>query len=61
MIGKHVNVKDMTREQAFDYIMNKCKNCEISLFCNGMDSELCNAKVAYLLKKFKGAEGNKSC
>ena len=32
MIGKHVDVKEMTKEQAFDFITNRCKSCEISLF-----------------------------
>lgn len=53
MIGKYVDVKGMTKEQAFAYITNRCKSCEISLFCNGADSKLCNAKVAYLVNKFK--------
>ena len=53
MIGYNVDVTKLTREQAYNYIMNRCKECERNMSCTGKEAYACNDKVSYLVNKYK--------
>ena len=53
MIGNKIDVTTFDREQAYDYILNRCKNCERQLDCTGKESKECNEKVLYLVTKYR--------
>lgn len=53
MIGKNIDVTNFTREEAVNYIKTRCNNCDIRINCNGNDSAQCNAKIKYLMDKYK--------
>lgn len=53
MLGYNIDVTKMDRFQAYDYIKNRCDDCENFFYCNGKESQECNKKVEYLVEKFK--------
>lgn len=53
MIEKNRNVSELTRKEAADWIMTRCMNCDIQLYCSGRDSADCNKKVDALVDKYK--------
>ena len=59
MIGKLIDVTNFNRQEAVEFIMTKCTECDIYYFCNGADAEICNDKVDYLLDKFRREEEQK--
>lgn len=48
-----VAIQNMNREQAADYIKNKCRDCDKQIHCTGYDAEKCNKNVTYLLDKYQ--------
>lgn len=52
MIGRYIDVSNMSKEEAINFITNKCNNCDIFYYCNGNDSKICNEKTNYLLDKY---------
>lgn len=53
MLGYKIDVTKMDRLEAYDYIKNRCDDCENFFYCNGKESQECNEKVKYLVEKFK--------
>jgi len=53
MLGNKIDVTNMDRIQAYDYILNRCDNCENFFYCNGKESQECNEKVQYLVEKYE--------
>lgn len=52
--GRTINVDLLSREEAYDYIRNRCSNCCIKNWCNGYDAAKCNGNVDKIVKKFRG-------
>lgn len=53
MTGYDIQVEGFNKEDAHNYILNKCKECDIMAVCNGADALKCQSNVDYLLNKFK--------
>ena len=45
-------IQNMSREQAADYVQNKCRDCDKQIYCSGNDAKKCNDNVSYLLEKY---------
>lgn len=51
--GRTVDIDLLSREEAYDYIRNRCNNCCIRNWCNDYDSAKCNGNVDKTVKKFR--------
>ena len=54
--GRTDHVDLLYREEAYDYIRNRCNNCCIRNWCNDYDAAKCNGNVEKIVKRFRSKE-----
>lgn len=52
--GRIVDVETLSREDAYDYVRNRCNKCCIRNWCSGYDAAKCNGNVDKIIRKFRG-------